>query len=97
MNINILAPLGAFLSQGIGPLARKALSALGLGILSYGVVNIALQAAIAFTRNYYDQLPVFLLNVMGLAGVGQAMGIITGALIFRVSLNSMNKIGVLQK
>lgn len=95
--MNILIPLGNFFNQAIGPLARKALGALGLGILSYGVVNLALQAAISFTRGYYDSLPVFVLNILGLAGAGQALGIVTGALVFRVSLNSMNKIGVLQK
>nr|MBA3754957.1 DUF2523 domain-containing protein [Nitrosomonas sp.] len=41
--MNILVPLGNFLGAAVGPLAKRVLSSLGLGYLSYQAVTIVMQ------------------------------------------------------
>lgn len=96
--MNILIPLGAFLENAVGPLAKRVMGALGLGVLSYAAVGLIMQQAIDFAKTQYLGLPSIMLNLAGLAGIGQGLGIIAAAMIFRVTFNAQRKtIGVLNK
>lgn len=88
-----LIPLGGFLQGAIGPLARRVLAALGLGVLSYAAVTAAVSALLLLAKSHYLGMPAMIVQLAGLGGIGQAMGIITGALVYRVVLNNMSKIG----
>ena len=96
--MNILIPLGNFLGAAVGPLANRVLSSLGLGYLSYAAVTIVMEQAIQFAKDHYLGLPSAVMGLAGLAGIGEGLGIISAAMLFRVSFNAQRKvIGVLNK
>lgn len=84
--------LGAFLSSSIGALARKAMVAIGLGTVTY----TGLQAAFTYAQNQiisnYGQMAGASLQLADLAGVGQTIGIILGAMGARVGMAALSKI-----
>lgn len=85
--------LGAFLSSSIGALVKKALTALGLGTITYAGLQTAFDAAQAQVIAHYGQMSGNSMQLADLAGVGQAIGIILGALAGRVGLIALSKIG----
>lgn len=96
--MNILIPLGAFLENAVGPLAKRVLSSIGIGYLSYAAVTLIMEQAINFAKDHYVGLPSAVLGLAGLAGIGQGLGIISAAMLFRVSFNAQRKVlGVLNK
>lgn len=94
---NILIPLGAFLSAGVGFLAIRALMGVGVGLISYGAVLIVIEQLFTLAQGYYNSAPAFALQIIGLAGFGQAIGIIAGAITFRATFMFMSRLGVLPK
>jgi len=93
--MNILIPLGAFLAAAVTPLAKRILAGLGLGILSFAAVTTALNAAISLAQGYFTGLPSTIFGLAGLAGLGEGMGIIAGAMVAKVTFNTLKRIGVL--
>ena len=88
------APLiGAFLASSIGPLLKRALVAIGFGTITYTGLQAAFDAAKAQVIANYGQLSGVSMQIADLAGVGQAMGIVLGALAARVGLVVLSKIG----
>lgn len=85
--------LGAFLSASIGALAKKALIALGLGTITYAGLQAAFNAAQTQVITNYGQMPAAALQLADLAGVGQTIGILLGAMSARVGLAALSKIG----
>lgn len=89
-----MAPLlGAFLATSIGSLAKRALVALGLGTITYTGLQAAFNAAQTQVINNYGQMTGASLQLTDLAGVGQVIGIILGALAARVGIALLSKIG----
>ncbi|MBV6446696.1 DUF2523 domain-containing protein [Nitrosomonas sp.] len=95
--MNILIPLGAFLSGALGSFAVRAAIGLGLGFISYTTVMDVLVYLIIMAQLKYNAIPSFAINLIGLSGFGDALGMITGAITFRASFIFMTKIGVLPK
>lgn len=94
---SILIPFFAPLSAGIGYLALRVLAAIGVGTISYGSVGILLAVLFTEAQGYYNNVPSFALQIIGLAGFGQAFGIIAGAITFRMTFVMMSKLGVIPK
>ena len=94
---NILIPLGAFLSAGVGFLAVRALMGVDLGLISYGAVGVVLQQLLTLAQGHYNNIPAFALQIAGLSGIGQALGMIAGAITFRATFMLMSKLGVIPK
>ena len=94
---NILIPLGAFLSAGMGYLAVRALMGVGVGLITYGAVGIVLAQLFSMAQGYYNAFPSFALQVVGLAGFGQGIGIIVGAISFRLTFVLLPRLGVIPK
>ena len=90
-----LIPLGSFLSAAAAPLVRNVLAALGIGILSYAAVTALMAALVAQAHTYWGGMPDMVLALLGLAGMGQGMGIIVGALTFRTGLSALSRYGKL--
>jgi len=95
--MNILIPLGAFLSGAMGSLAVRAATGLGLGFIVYDTVIMVLASLIVMAQLHYNGIPMFALDIIALAGFGDALGMISGAITFRASFIFMTKIGVLPK
>ena len=75
-------PLGAFLSSYVGFLAARALMGLGIGVISYSAIAIALELLYAQAQGYYGNIPAF----------GQGLGIIMGAITFRMTFVLLPKL-----
>ncbi|MBP6058249.1 MAG: DUF2523 domain-containing protein [Nitrosomonas sp.] len=93
----LIIPLGAFLSSYVGFLAVRALMGLGIGVISYGAIAIAFELLYAQAQGYYGNIPSFALQIINLAGFGQALGIIMGAITFRMTFLLLPKLGVIPK
>lgn len=96
--MNILVPLGTFLGAAVAPLAKRVLTALGMGYISYTILTTIIDQAIMYAKDQYLGLPSAVLGLAGLAGIGECMGIITAAITFRIGFIAQRKvIGVLNK
>lgn len=85
--------LGAFLSASVGALARKVLVALGLGTITYTGLQAAFNAVQAQIISNYGAMTGASMQLADLAGVGQSIGIILGAMTARVGMAALSKIG----
>lgn len=93
----MLIPLGQFFYSNIGIMARKVLGSLGIGVLSFAAITVAFEVAESYARTNYDSLPADVLALVGLAGIGEALGLITGAMAFRIGIATTSKLGVIPK
>lgn len=91
----IKLPLGKFFEGAASPIVKRVMASLGLGVVSFAAITTALTSAITMARGYYTGLPEYIFALAGLGGIGEGMGIIAGALVFRAAFSSMSKIGVL--
>jgi hypothetical protein len=69
-----------------GPLVIKALMAIGLGTLTFTGTTEALNALIAMATTNWASVPSDVLQLASVAGIPQAIGIITGAFSTRVGM-----------
>lgn len=89
--------LGTFFAESAGAIAKRVLVSLGLGIISTAGVTVALNSVIDLAHAQYNSLGGYALALAGLAGVGYGLGIISGALVFRVAMKATSSIGVMPK
>lgn len=93
----ITVPLGAFLTAYGGYLAARILISLGIGVISYGAVQVVLTQLFSVAQGHYNNIPTFALQIAGLSGLGQAFGMITGAITFRMTFVLMSRLGIIPK
>jgi hypothetical protein len=90
-------PLGAFLSAAAAPIAKRVLISLGFGILSASGILSALNSLIASAQSDYNSAGSYALATMGLCGLGTALGMISAALVFRVTFDNLPRLALLTK
>lgn len=79
----------------VTPLVRKALVALGLGVVSYaGLTLVAGQVRDAVIANY-GAISGSVIDLLNLLGAGEALGIILGGIIARAAFAAISRIGVM--
>jgi hypothetical protein len=84
---------------GIAPgVVARVLGALGLGVASIAGLSVASDHLVNLLNSSVGGLTANMAALAGLAGVGQGISYITGAIVFRVSylslLNSAKIIGI---
>ena len=86
--------LGTFLVAVAGPVVKRAMIALGFGVVSYAGMAAALDAALSAAKSAWAGLSGFpeALALVQMAGVNTAASIIAGALVARVALQSLKKL-----
>lgn len=89
----IIITIATFLAQAVGPLAKRVLVALGIGTVTYAGLDVAFGAARDLVVSNYGQMSGDVANLVSLAGVGQAIGIILGALAARVGMAALSHLG----
>lgn len=94
---SIIIALGAFFTTYGAYIAIRILTGIGLGIISYAAVGLAVESLFNAAKGHYNNIPTFALQLLGLAGAGDSLGLITGAITFRLTFVFMNRIGVLPK
>lgn len=90
------AGLGSFLVAITGPVVKKAMIALGFGIVSYAAIATALNAALDQARNAWGGLGGDALALVNMSGASTALSIVAGALVARVSIMSLKKLEILR-
>lgn len=85
--------IGAFLAAAAGPLARRVLQALGIGIISYAGLSVALNGAINELKAAWGGLGGPTLQIIQLAGFQHAIGIICGAMVAKLSFTITERLG----
>ena len=93
----MIVPLASLFSGLALPLARKVLTGLGFGLISYAGINGAFQAVVATSQASYNGMAPMILQLAGLGGIGQACGIVAGAMAFRIGFTSLTKLGIIPK
>lgn len=93
-----MSGLGTFLAAIAGSVVKRALAALGIGIVSYAAMTAALNSALAAAKAAWAGLAGFpeALALIQMAGVTTAASIIAGALVARVALQSLKKLEIVK-
>jgi hypothetical protein len=73
----------------------RVLASLGMGFISTAAVTTALNGMITIMESHWNNIVSSGFQIISLAGIPTALGITVGAIIFRVSLNSLPKLGKL--
>lgn len=78
--------IAALLMSLVGPMARRVLLSLGIGVVSYVGVDAAVTAALDSVRSALSGLSGDALQIMALSGIFQGLGIMAGGIMARVSM-----------
>lgn len=89
------ATLGAFLSMAAGPLARKVLAAIGVGVVSYTGLMTAIQFAYDEAAAALAGLPADAAAIIAIAGFFNALAIMAGGVIGGLAMRSLKRLAVL--
>lgn len=82
-----------FLFAVVGPLARRVLSSLGIGWVVYSGYTLIIEQIKTQVSSYWGVIPADMLALMSLAGLGEAFGIILGALAYRGAVLALGHLG----
>ncbi len=93
--MKILVPLAQFLDTYLGSFAKNVLSSLGIGVISYAGIKTVFDQLVSLAQDQYSNMATDALSVVQLAGVGEAIGIIVGAITFKLTITTMSSLGVL--
>lgn len=87
-----MAGLGSWLVSLSGPIIKKALTSIGVGVVSYAAVAGALNVALGAAKAAWGQMAGEALALVQMAGVNTAASILAGALTARVALSVFKKL-----
>jgi len=84
------------MSQILGLIIKFALIrfliSLGVGVVTYTAVILAINNFLSYAKAAYNSMPTTTLNFLAIAGVPEFLGIVTGAIIARISLDFVKRI-----
>lgn len=89
----VVATIAAFFAGSIGALVKRALVAIGIGTVTYAGLDTAFAAARDLVVSNYGAMTGDVADLVSLAGVGQAIGIILGAMAARVGMTALSTLG----
>lgn len=81
-----MTTIAAFLMGMVGPLVLRALTMLGIGLITFTGVTAAVQGLIDLAVSSWGGIPGDVLALAGLAGIPACLGIICGAYIARTGM-----------
>lgn len=84
---------GTFLLSLAGPILKRALIALGIGWVTYQGLDVLLSALIGSVQSNFSAFSGSAAQIVWLAGFGQAIGIVLGAITARMSMMILSKLG----
>lgn len=86
-------PLGAFLLALAGPLAKQVLVALGLSIVTYVGVDIAVNSVLSQARaNWAGALAGDAAALIAMSGCNTALSIIAGGIVGRITMLALKRL-----
>jgi len=75
------------------PVVKKVMVALGIGTISYASIKPLIDSILGNLLTTYASFTGPAAQILSLSGIPDALGIVTGAIVARVSFIVMNKIG----
>lgn len=93
MNIPFL--LGTFFTASIGAIVKRGLAAIGIGVLTFGAITAAFNQIVSIAQTHFNNVASDVLQILNLAGTGEALGMVTGALLFKLGFSTMKRLGLL--
>jgi len=84
-------PLASWFLALVTPLVRRALIALGIGVVSYVGLSEILDLLVQQIQTQMGQAPAAIAGIAGLMGVPDAIGIILGGLTARIALEQLKR------
>lgn len=91
-----MASFGLYLESVSVPIAKRILSGLGVGVVTYIGLDVALQLVKDMVITNWGMMPAGALTLMTLSGVSQGVGIILGAIAARYSMMQLSALARVQ-
>ena len=88
-----MASFGGMLAGAAGPLAKRVLQSLGLGMVTFAGLDIVFSQLRDFCISSWQNMPADVLAIASLGGYGEAIGIMLGAIGARLSFAALSHIG----
>lgn len=83
----------SWLDNAVGSLAKRVLSALGIGWVSFnGITEFASQLK-EQVMTAWGGLPAEILAIATMAGIGTAMGLVLSAVVYKAAMSSFSWLG----
>lgn len=86
-----MTTLSSFLMSISGSIASRVMLSLGIGIVSYKAMDTLAATVKNNVTISYNAIDPITLNILNMAGVGQALGILLAAMIARASLVAIKR------
>lgn len=93
--MSIFVNLFAFLTGAVGPLAAQVLISLGMGVISFAAIATALGAVLSAAQGHFTGLGGYAFAFASIAGFGEGLGIIAGAMVFKAAYLALPRLGVI--
>ncbi|WP_046166703.1 DUF2523 domain-containing protein [Chromobacterium vaccinii] len=87
-----MATMSSFLVGMVKPIIGQILVSLGLSVVTYTGIQLIVDQLNQAIQTNLSGIPSIAANLLGLAGLGEALGIIVGAFAFRLSMNVFKRI-----
>lgn len=87
-----MSTLAAFLLAITGSVAARVLTSLGIGFATYAALSSLATVVVNNVISNYNAMGSVVLNLLNLAGAGQALGVLAAALVTRASLLAIKKL-----
>ena len=75
----------------VQPILARVMVALGLSLVSYVGMDLVMSNVISYAQNAWGGMPTSILQLAALAGIGQALGTVFGAILTRVFIWQLSK------
>lgn len=85
---------GSFLAGVAGPVAKRALAALGFGVVSMVGVDVAIQSALNSAKLAFGGMTGVVADIVAISGFFSAVSIIAGGLVAAGSLMVMKRLAL---
>lgn len=87
-----MSTLSSALTALAGPLAKKVLTALGIGFLTFAGVDTAVNAALSAAKSNFAGITTDIASILAIGGVFTAMSIIAGGITAGLTLMVFSKL-----
>ncbi len=78
--------------QIAGPIVMSVLRLIGIGVITYGGINVAMDTGKDYIFNNFAALPIEVQQILGLAKVDVAINIMVAGITARMLLSGYNKV-----
>jgi hypothetical protein len=90
-----MSTLGALLGAAAGPIAKRVLASLGIGVLSLAGMQISLLALLNQAKTTWASGSPEVIQYLAMAGIHTALSIIAGALVTRVAFVALKRFALI--